>query len=106
MNEENAPITPEQQLLLQLYANVRNMRQAHGLLALEFIPPLNSPLSLLQGGARQPLCVTADEGIGIITFVNKVWDRKKLEFFLLKQKNTKNPFWLMLALMLGCLQDS
>jgi FkbM family methyltransferase len=81
MNSETVSLTPEQQLLLQLYANVRNMRQAHGLQALEFIPPVNSPLSLALEGARQPVWVTADEGVGIITFVNKVWDRKKLEFF-------------------------
>lgn len=81
MTNESAGLTFEQQMLLQLYANVRNMRQSHGLVALEFIPPLNSPLSLLAGGTRQPVCVIPDEGVGIITFVNKVWDRKKLNFF-------------------------
>jgi FkbM family methyltransferase len=83
-SETTPPLSAAQQELLQLFHNVRKMRDQHGLTMFEFIPPRNSLLSMISGDTPIPLCLFPDEAIGLFTFVNKAWDPSKIHFFASK----------------------
>lgn len=84
------PLSPEQLELVRVFYSLRNMRDVHGLTEIEFIPPDNSPLSMLSGNTPIPLCLFPDEAIGLYTFVNKQWDRPKIDFFVSKANSYEN----------------